>query len=262
MITLGCGAIAGETETTTDIVLECRDITKDFGRIRALDGVSFVLRKGEVLGLIGDNGAGKSTLVKIIRGALSSTSGTIYIEGKRKRFKSPRDAIRNGIQCVYQESALVEQLSIEENFFIGQEPVKKLARGLMRFVNFKLMRRESSAYLAKMGFDLDVREEIGNFSGGQRQAVSVMRALYFNPKILLLDEPLTALSEKAKDTFRSFLLAAKKMCPMILVTHDFEGAVEICDRLVILKLGKVSGELDTRSGLSKEEMVRYMLSHM
>ena len=256
------GAIAEETKTTTDVVLECRDMTKDFGRIKALDGVSFVLRKGEVLGLIGDNGAGKSTLVKIIRGALSPTSGTLYIAGQKRRFRSPRDAIRNGIQCVYQESALVEQLSIDENFFIGQEPVKRFARGLVRFVDFKLMRRESSEYLASMGFDLDVREEIGHFSGGQRQAVSVMRALYFNPKILLLDEPLTALSEKAKDTLCSFLLEAKKVCPMILVTHDFGDVVEICDRLVILKLGKVSGELDTHSGLSKEDMLNYMLSHM
>ncbi len=253
------GALA--VEDSDDVVLECRGVTKNYGHIQALKEVSFILRKGEILGLVGDNGAGKSTLVKIIRGALIPTSGAIYIEGKPQRFRSPRDAIRNGIQCVYQESALVEQLSIAENFFLGQEPVRRFL-GLFRFVDFKMEHDESSKFLAKMGFDLDVREEISNFSGGQRQAVSVMRALYFNPKILLLDEPLTALSEKAKGVLRSFLIEVRKTCPVILVTHDFEGALEICDRLIVLKLGQVSAELDTRAGASKEEMLRYLFDNM
>ncbi len=245
------------------VVLECRNITKDFSRIRALDDVSFELRRGEILGLVGDNGAGKSTLVKIVRGALAPTSGTIYVDGRKQRFRSPRDAIRKGIQCVYQETAIVEQLSVQENFFLGQELIRPGIGGALRFVNSPMMRKESEAYLERMGFDLDVREEIGNFSGGQRQAVAVMRALYFNPKLLLLDEPLTALSEKAKQRLGQLLVEARATCPMILVTHDFEGAVEICDRLIVLKQGKVSGELETReTPLSKAEMLHYLFTHM
>jgi len=250
-------------ESSDGIVLECRNLTKDYGRIRALDDVSFELRRGELLGLIGDNGAGKSTLVKIIRGALAPTSGRILMDGKLQRFHSPRDAIRKGIQCVYQETALVEQLSVQENFFLGQEPIRPGLGRMLRFVDSTLMRKESEDYLRRMGFDLDVREEIGNFSGGQRQAVSVMRALYFNPKLLLLDEPLTALSEKAKQRLGDLLRDVRRQCPMILVTHDFEGAVDLCDRMVVLKLGRISGELRTRDeALSKEDMLHYLFAHM
>jgi len=250
-------------DRSASVVLECRNIVKDYGRIRALDGVSFGLRKGEILGLIGDNGAGKSTLVKIIRGALKATAGQLLVDGKRARFRSPRDAIRAGIQCVYQESALVEQLSVRENFFLGQEVLHSGIVGALGFVNSRRMHAESHAYLERMGFDLDVREEIGSFSGGQRQAVSVMRALYFNPKILLLDEPLTALSEKAKDRLEEFLIEVRDVCPMILVTHDFKGAVDVCDRMIVLKHGRVSGEINLRTtDLSKDEVFDYLFVHM
>ena len=157
----------------------------------------------------------------------------------------------------------MEQLSVRENFFLGQEPIHKGLRKGFGFVNFQHMHEESHSYLEKMGFDLDVREEIGSFSGGQRQAVSVMRALYFDPTILLLDEPLTALSEKAKDRLQEFLLDVRDVCPMILVTHDFKGAVDICDRMIVLKHGQVSGEIDTHdTDLSKQEILDYMFAHM
>jgi len=257
------GQQALDTQDQPEVVLACKNIVKDYGRIQALKGVSFELRRGEILGLIGDNGAGKSTLVKIIRGALPATSGTIMIAGRKRRFRSPRGAIRAGIQCVYQESALVEQLSVRENFFLGQEPVKPGIARALGLVDFGHMQRETDSYLKRMGFDLDVRDEIGNFSGGQRQAVSVMRALYFNPHILLLDEPLAALSEKAKDRLQRFLLEVRDVCPMILVTHDFKGAVDICDQMIILKHGLVAGEISpSESDLSKEQVLDYLFAHM
>lgn len=252
------GRFLSNKRPTSDLILECKKIVKNFGQIQALKGVNIELRKGEILGIIGDNGAGKSTLIKIIRGALRPTSGEIYIEGVKKEFNSPRDSIREGIQCVYQESALVEQLSIAENFFIGQEIVKKYASGLVNIVDFKMMRKEADRYLSKMGFHLNVREEIRNFSGGERQAVSVMRALYFEPKILLLDEPTTALSEKAKRKLFTLFQKAKKICPMIYVTHALEDAIRICDRLIILKLGEITFESKTGKGLREEEILRYM----
>jgi len=263
MKTIGSKERQAATRRQPSVVLECRDIQKNYGRIRALDCVSFELREGEILGLIGDNGAGKSTLVKIIRGALPVTNGTLVVNGKKRRFRSPRDAIRAGIQCVYQESALIEQLSVQENFFLGQEPLHSGFAGTLGFVDFKHMQTQTTAYLERMGFELDVRDEIGNFSGGQRQAVSVMRALYFDPKILLLDEPLTALSEKAKDRFQEFLLEVRDVCPMILVTHDFKGAVAVCDRIIVLKQGRVAGEVSTHEiDFSKEDILDYLFSHM
>jgi len=242
----------------SDVILECRNISKSYDQIEALKDVSFKLRRGEVLGLVGDNGAGKSTLIKILRGVIRPTSGETYIEGKKKKFNSPRDAVREGIQCVYQESALVEQLSAAENFFIGQEPVKRYANGLINFVDFEKMEKDSDEYLARMGFHLKVTDEIRNFSGGERQAVAVMRALYFKPKILFLDEPTTALSEKAKRELFVLLRASKEVCPMIFVTHDLNDAIELCDRIIMLKLGKIVFEFKAKEGLSVEEILRYM----
>ena len=242
----------------SDVILECRNVSKSFDQIEALKDVSFKLSRGEILGLVGDNGAGKSTLIKILRGVIQPTSGEIYIEGKQKKFNSPRDAIREGIQCVYQEAALVEQLSVAENFFIGQEPIKRYANGLINFVDFEKMEKDSDEYLARMGFHLNVTDEIRHFSGGERQAVAVMRALYFNPKILFLDEPTTALSEKAKKALFDLLQASKKACPMILVTHDLKDAIELCDRIIMLKLGKIVFEFEAKEGLSVEEVLRHM----
>jgi ABC-type sugar transport system ATPase subunit len=147
---------------------------------------------------------------------------------------------------------------VAENFFIGQEPVKQYANGLINFIDFDKMEKDSDEYLARMGFHLKVKDEIRNFSGGERQAVAVMRALYFKPKILFLDEPTTALSEKAKRALFVLLQASRKVCPMIFVTHDLNDAIELCDRILILKLGKIAFEFNTKGGLSVEEILRYM----
>jgi len=242
------------------IALECRNIVKYYGHVQALNNVNLQLSKGEMLGLVGDNGAGKSTLVKILRGVIKPTSGEILIEGEVKDFKSPRNAVQQGIQCVYQESAIVEQLSVADNFFLGQELIKNNANALIKRVDNKKMRSDSSQYLSKMGFNLDVRDEIKNFSGDQRQAVSILRALYFNPKILLLDEPTTALSEKAKVRLFEFLQDMKKVCPMILITHDLYDAVRLCDRIVVLKRGEIvyNSEIE---GLGQEEAFREIIQH-
>jgi ABC-type sugar transport system ATPase subunit len=247
-----------DESSVSNVILDCRNISKSFDQIEALREVSFSLSNGEILGLVGDNGAGKSTLIKILRGVIQPTSGEIYIEGKRKKFSSPRDAIREGIQCVYQEAALVEQMSVAENFFIGQEPVKRYAGGLVSFVDFEKMEKDSAEYLARMGFHLKVKDEIRNFSGGERQAVAVMRALYFKPKILFLDEPTTALSEKAKRALFDLLRASKKICPMIFVTHDLKDASELCDRIIILKLGRIVFEFTSKEGLNVEEILSHM----
>jgi len=244
----------------TGMALECRNIVKYYGHVQALNNVNLRLRKGEVLGLVGDNGAGKSTLVKILRGVIKPTSGDVLIEGVKREFKSPRDAVQQGIQCVYQEDALVEQLSVAENFFLGQEPIRNKKNALVKLVDYKTMREESSRFLSEMGFKLDVIDEINSFSGGERQAVSILRALYFDPKILLLDEPTTALSEKAKERLFTLLEETKKSCPMILITHDIYDAVRMCDRIVVLKHGQIVYELEIK-GVKQEEAFREIVQH-
>jgi len=241
------------------IILECRNITHYYGPVRALNNINLKLKDGEVLGLVGDNGAGKSTLVKILRGVIKPTMGTIIVDGKVKVFNSPRDAVREGIYCVYQEQAIVGQLSVAENFFLGQEPVKGGGIFPFKVIDYKKMIRESEIYLKKMGFDLHVGEEINNFSGGERQAVSILRAIYFNPKILLLDEPTTALSEKAKRRLFELLQETVKVCPMILITHDIYDAVRICNRILVLKHGNIVYEYRIEEHLPEEEAFKEIL---
>ena len=237
-------------------VLECRNIFKKFGHIQALKNVSFGLKRGEILGLVGDNGAGKSTLIKIFRGAINPTSGEIFVRGEKKKFKSPKDANKESIYSVYQDSALVDQLNIAENFFMGDELVNSKVRGLINFVDFEKEEREAKKYLKRMGFNLDVTSEIKNFSGGERRVVAIMRALYKNPEILLLDEPVIALSAKAKEMIFTIIQKIKKTCSILFVTHSLDDALRMCDRVVILRVGEVNFMGSTKA-LTEEEIIQH-----
>ena len=247
-----------EPTGTPGAALECREITKYYGRSLALHRVNLQLRPGELLGLVGDNGAGKSTLVKILRGVIRPTSGEIYVNGERKVFGSPREAQQAGIQSVYQEDVVVDQLSVAENFFLGQEPVAARV-GPLRLVDYRKMAEEARRYLARMGFELNVYEEISGFSGGEKQAVEILRALYFDPKILLLDEPTTALSERAKQKLFELLQETKKLCPMILITHELFDAVRLCDRILVIRHGEIVHEL-ARMDMSEEKAFKEIVS--
>lgn len=245
---------ADETESPgSSPPLEVENVSKNYGSIQALKNVSFDLKSNEVLGIVGDNGAGKSTMIQILRGALQPTRGTLYVNGEEKHFQSPKDAIASGIECVYQESATIDELTVAENFFVGREPTR-----YRFFVNFQQMKQETQNQLAEMGFHFDTGKKVKDLSGGQRRAVSILRALYFNPRILLLDEPFTALSEKARDKVTGLLRKVKQHCSMIFVTHYFEDALRICDRLVILRQGEVSYRAETVEGVDKDQMMEHI----
>jgi simple sugar transport system ATP-binding protein len=219
-------------------LLEARNVAMTFGAVVALDGVSLSVAAGEVHCLLGDNGAGKSTLIKILSGVHRPTSGELYIEGERTTLQSPRDAQQRGIATVFQDLGMIPLISVARNFFLGREPVRKLGP----FGVFDQRRAEEIAQeeMAKFGIAIsDAGQPVGTLSGGERQCVAIARAVYFGAKVLILDEPTsalgvnqTALVVKCIDTVRSSGLG------VIFITHNVKHAIEAGDRFTVLNRGR------------------------
>jgi len=244
----------------SEVVLECRNITKHYRGVCALKGVSFRLHKNEVLGIVGDNGAGKSTLIKILRGAVRPSSGEIFLNNQRVSFQNPRDAMNCGIQCVYQDLALVDELSVKDNFFLGREIERKLF-GFLPVLDEETMRAEVTYALREIGYEeISLDAKMADLSGGQRQAVAIARAVFTKPEpfIILMDEPTSALSEKGKQKVFQFVSLLKKSHSIVLVTHDLNAALQACDRIIILRLGEIVFEGNAHDGLSVEGLISFM----
>ena len=235
-------------------VIELRGITKNYGTFEALRGIDLAVRAGEVTCVLGDNGAGKSTLIKILSGLHQPTSGELLIDDHPATLSSPRDAINAGIATVHQTLAIVDELSVWRNFFLGQELVGPF--GVLREAE---MRRICSEQLLAMGIDIpDVDVEAGNLSGGQRQVVAIARAVYFGARVLILDEPTAALGVKQSGVVLRFVAAARdRGIAVVLVTHNPHHAYLVGDHFTILKLGRQ--ELDApRSDVTLEELTHQM----
>lgn len=235
-------------------IIELRDITKSYGSFDALRGVNLDVNEGEVTCVLGDNGAGKSTLIKILSGLHAPSSGQMLIDGSPATFASPRDAIDAGIATVYQTLAIVDELSVWRNFFLGQELSGPL--GTLREAE---MKRICSEQLREMGIDIpDVNVEAGNLSGGQRQVVAIARAVYFGARVVVLDEPTAALGVKQSGVVLRFIASARdRGIAVVLVTHNPHHAYLVGDRFTILKLGRQ--ELDApRSEVTLEALTREM----
>jgi simple sugar transport system ATP-binding protein len=218
-------------------VLRVEHIAKSYGAVTALVDVNLHLGRGEVLGLLGDNGAGKSTLIKILCGFQPPSSGRILLNGEEVSLKSVDHARSLGIDCVYQDLALVNQLSIYHNMFLNREKV----RGPL--LSNRTMRRLARQYLDEMGVDIpSVDADVAQLSGGQRQAIAVARAVYSDAKILLLDEPLAAMGAKEAaiilDQVRE--LKEKGDVSVIIIAHNYGQALEICDRINLLQHGEIT----------------------
>jgi simple sugar transport system ATP-binding protein len=242
------------------VILEMSHISKGFGAVTALVDVSIKLRQGEVLALVGDNGAGKSTLIKILSGFHQPDTGTITSKGKEVRFASPRDARSHGIETVYQDLALVGDLSVFHNMFLGRE-YKKRVLGLNLLDNQK-MRQLSRQYLDNLGISIpSVNSTVDVLSGGQRQCVAVARSIYASPSILILDEPLAALGVRESAHVLGLIqkLRRERNVSVILIVHNYNQIFEVCDRINFLHAGEIVFDAST-SETSEEELIRIVKS--
>ncbi|HVU89053.1 MAG TPA: sugar ABC transporter ATP-binding protein [Pirellulales bacterium] len=237
-------------------LLECRGIRKHFGGEAALDGVDFSLASGEIHGLVGSNGAGKSTLMKILAGALPDHEGSVTLDGRVVDLSSPQAALRHGIAMVYQELSGIGQLSVAENLFLGRQPTTTLGR-----IDWAKMRRQAAEQLAELEIDIDVDRRLARCPLVVRQMVEIARGLHSGARVLILDEPTSALSPP--ETRRLFALLARlreRGVALVFISHFIEDVLEICDRVTILRGGRVvetrpAGELD------KHFVIQSMLGH-
>lgn len=225
-------------------IVEARGIAKNFGRIEALTNVNFSLGRAEVLGLLGDNGAGKSTLIKILTGLFPPDKGEILWNGEPVKFNSPRDAHEVGVATVYQDLAIVDLMSIYRNVFLGREKAITKGFGPFRWIDRKQAHRDARKAISDIGIEIrDAEEPLARMSGGERQSIAIARAAYFNPKLLILDEPTSALSlRQTKRVLSSVEEARNKGISIIFITHNVYHVYPIADRFVILSHGESIAE--------------------
>ncbi|MEU1072003.1 MULTISPECIES: ATP-binding cassette domain-containing protein [unclassified Streptomyces] len=242
---------------TKSPLVELDDVSKYYGNIRALEGVSLEVHAGEITCALGDNGAGKSTLIKIIAGLHRHDSGAFRIEGEDVSLGNPREALGRGIATVYQDLAVVPLMPVWRNFFLGSEPTK--GAGPFKRLDVDLMRRTTRSELLRMGIDLrDVDQPIGTLSGGERQCVAIARAVYFGAKVLVLDEPTAALGVKQSGVVLKYVAAARDAgLGVVLITHNPHHAYLVGDRFVLLKRGAMTGS-HLRSQITLDELTRQM----
>jgi len=222
-------------------LIEVTGISKSFGTVQAIHEVTLSVRAGEVMCLLGDNGAGKSTLIKILSGVHQPDTGTYLVEGEEVRFASPHDALAHGIATVYQDLAMIPLMSITRNFFLGNEPT----RWVWPFRRYdsrradEIVRRE----LAQMGIAVrDTTQPVGTLSGGERQSVAIARAVHFGAKVLILDEPTSALGVKQAGVVLRYVVQARQRgCGVVFITHNPHHAWLVGDRFTVLNRGRSMG---------------------
>jgi simple sugar transport system ATP-binding protein len=238
-------------------LLEVENVSKYFGNVIALRGISAYLDAGEVLCILGDNGAGKSTLIKILSGAHQPDEGRLLVDGVEARFGSPREARAAGIATVYQDLAIVPLMSIWRNFFLGAEPEKGVPP--LRHLDIGSAKEEARRHLLQMGIDIrDPDQPVGTLSGGERQAVAISRAVYFGARVLILDEPTSALGVKASGiVLRNIVRAKAHGAGVVFITHNPHHAYPVGDRFVILNRGQTLGTY-AKGEIDLQELVRLM----
>ena len=240
-----------------DVLLSMKNISITFPGVKALQNVDFSLRQGEIHALMGENGAGKSTLIKVLTGVHIRDSGEIFLDGKQINNHSPEEAQMNGISPVYQEVNLCTNISVAENIFAGHEPLNKIG-----MVNWKLMNQKAKELLSWVGIeDVDVTRSLGDYSVAIQQMVAIARAVNFNCKVLILDEPTSSLDDhEVENLFNVMKQLKADGVGIIFVTHFLEQVYAVCDRITVLRNGQLQGQFTT-SELPRLKLVQTMLGH-
>ncbi len=241
-------------------LLSVRNITKRFGGLVAVNDVSFEVDRGEVVGLLGDNGAGKSTLIKCISGVHQADEGEIFFEGARVQFSHPIDARRCGIETIYQDLALANNLDVGANIFLGREVKKRHFGGLADTLDEPHLLRESRRTLDSLQINFPtLTEPIESLSGGQRQAVAIARAVYWDAKLMIMDEPTNNLGVPEQQKVLELIRRLRDHgVPVILITHILPDAFAVTDRVIVMHRGRKVAEKAT-AGATAEELVQYMV---
>ena len=242
-------------------ILEVNTISKRFGGVKALDRVSIKLNEGEVLALAGDNGAGKSTLIKIISGVYTSDEGEISFNGRKILNNNPNYSRNLGIETIYQDLALADNLDVPSNIFLGREPIKKSLKFLHR-LDRNFMYKQSVDVLESLKIEIPVsslNQPVASLSGGQRQAIAISRAIYWNARILIMDEPTAALGVPEQRKVLELIDTLKKnSIGIIFISHNLNDIFSASDRICVLRQGKKVCE-KMISQTNKDEIVSYMV---
>jgi ABC-type sugar transport system ATPase subunit len=228
-------------------MLQVRELTKRFGGLTAVDRVDLDVHPGEVVGLLGDNGAGKSTLIKMVSGVYRPDGGQIFFQGKEIRLGSPMDALELGIETLYQDLALAENLNVYANIFLGREKTKPFL-GFIRVLDHASMHTESQKVLKRLEIEIpSLKSQIKTLSGGQRQAVAIGRSIYWNAKLLIMDEPTAALGVQEQRKVLDLVRVLRSQdIPVIVISHQLYDIFSVTDRLVIMRRGKKVAERLTK----------------
>jgi ribose transport system ATP-binding protein len=241
-------------------MLSIKNMVKRFGGLVAVNEVSLDVYPGEVVALLGDNGAGKSTLIKCVSGVYHADEGEVYFEGQRVRFSRPIEARRHGIETIYQDLALANNLDVGSNIFLGREVKKHYLGGLIRTLDNDFMLQQSQMALDSLGIHFpDLTQPIESLSGGQRQAVAIARAVYWDAKLMIMDEPTNNLGvpeqRKVLDTIRTL---RERGVPIILISHTLPDIFAVSDRLIVMHRGRKVTEKKI-SETNTHEIVQYMV---
>ncbi len=226
-------------------LLRVENLTKRFGGLIAVNDVSMDVNIGEVVGLVGDNGAGKSTLIKMVAGVYQPDGGEIYFDNQKVTFSQPGEARDAGIETIYQDLALAENLDVGSNIFLGREVKSNYLGGLIRTLDRRMMQDESADILSRLEIEIpSLTQQIRNLSGGQRQAVAIARSIYWNARLMIMDEPTAALGVAEQ---RKVLILVRTLrdqgVPVIIISHNMQDVFAVADRIVILRRGRKVGEL-------------------
>ena len=241
-------------------LLELSDVRKHFGTVQALRGVTFSVEPGQVVGLVGDNGAGKSTLMKTITGVHAPDGGTIRFDGSSLNNRHPGDIRALGIEMIYQDLALARMQDVASNIFLGREPTRRVLGTPIRVIDRARIEREAELMIKKLGARVpSVQYIVGQLSGGQQQSVAIARALTFNPKLVIMDEPTAALAVREVEHVLDLIRELKRAAiAIILISHRLTDVFAVCDRIVALRQGVVVAD-DPIAATSMNDVVAHIV---